>query len=319
MLILNISFNIIFLIICLAGSICAEDDHELVGWLGETYRPENSSSQKGRQRGMVVLSWDPRIFLFKGFLTDEECDEMIKEAQPRLTRSGVSDSITGQGKLSDIRTSSGMFFGRGENELISRIEDRIGRWSMTNKSQRYDPHHDYFSHDHADDNGGNRLATGLMYLSDVDEGGETVFPKVPIPAGQTKEAGYSECAMKGLAYKPVKGDIVFFWSIRSDGTFDPKSLHGSCPVIRGQKWSATKWIHVAHVAYDGERAVTVHRVMYVPPPPPAVPGCINKHKLCDHWAESGECSDNPTFMIGSAGHPGDCIKACNRCDLGPNE
>lgn len=47
--------------------------------------------------------------------------------------------------------------------------------------------------------------------------------------------------MKGLAYKPRKGDIVLFWSIKTDGRFDPKSLHGSCPVIRGQKWSATKW------------------------------------------------------------------------------
>jgi hypothetical protein len=49
----------------------AEEDHELVGWLGETYRPENSSTPAGRQHGMVVLSWDPRIFLFKGFLTDK--------------------------------------------------------------------------------------------------------------------------------------------------------------------------------------------------------------------------------------------------------
>jgi hypothetical protein len=27
----------------------------------------------------------------------------------------------------------------------------------------------------------------------------------------------------------------------ADGTFDHKSLHGSCPVIKGEKWSATKW------------------------------------------------------------------------------
>lgn len=33
-----------------------------------------------------------------------------------------------------------------------------------------------------------------------------VFPNVPVPPGQTREAGYSECAMKGLAVKPRKGD-----------------------------------------------------------------------------------------------------------------
>jgi hypothetical protein len=63
-------------------------------------------------------------------------------------------------------------------------------------TQKYDPHHDYFSHDGKDDNGGNRMATVLMYLEAAEEGGETVFPHVAVPANQTKEAGYSECAMQ---------------------------------------------------------------------------------------------------------------------------
>jgi prolyl 4-hydroxylase len=61
---------------------------------------------------------------------------------------------------------------------------------------RYDPHHDYFSFAAADENGGNRMATVLMYLASPEEGGETVFPKIPAPANQTRETGWSECAMK---------------------------------------------------------------------------------------------------------------------------
>ena len=32
-------------------------------------------------------------------------------------------------------------------------------------------------------------------------------------------------------------------SLHPNGTTDPTSLHGSCPTLKGEKWSATKWIH----------------------------------------------------------------------------
>ncbi|BAF10504.1 Os02g0827100, partial [Oryza sativa Japonica Group] len=35
-----------------------------------------------------------------------------------------------------------------------------------------------------------------------------------------------------------------FWSMKPDATLDPLSLHGGCPVIKGNKWSSTKWMHV---------------------------------------------------------------------------
>jgi hypothetical protein len=46
------------------------------------------------------------------------------------------------------------------------------------------------------------------------------------------------------AVKPVKGDAVLFFSLHVDGELDPLSLHRSCPVIQGEKWSAPTWIHV---------------------------------------------------------------------------
>jgi 2OG-Fe(II) oxygenase superfamily len=67
-----------------------------------------------------------------------------------------------------------------------------------------------------------------------------VFPNVKVPPTQTRES-YSECAMKGLSVKPKKGSAVAFWSLRTDGHLEQGSMHGSCPVIRGEKWSATKW------------------------------------------------------------------------------
>ena len=83
-----------------------------------------------------------------------------------------------------------------------------------------------------------------MYLSTVEEGGETVFPSADPEEWVTGE-GWSPCARKGMAVRPVKGDAVMFYSLDTDGhSPDPFSLHGSCPTERGEKWSATKWVHV---------------------------------------------------------------------------
>ena len=34
-------------------------------------------------------------------------------------------------------------------------------------------------------------------------------------------------------------------SLTPGGEVDYSSLHGSCPTTKGEKWSATKWIHVS--------------------------------------------------------------------------
>ena len=43
-------------------------------------------------------------------------------------------------------------------------------------TELYEPHFDYFHDDKNVKNGGQRIATMLMYLTDVQSGGETVFP-----------------------------------------------------------------------------------------------------------------------------------------------
>jgi prolyl 4-hydroxylase len=252
---------------------------------------------------------------------------LIQKATPRLHRSGVV-AEGGGSQISDIRTSNGMFFNREEDNIIANVERKLSEWALIplgqgegiqllryEKDQEYRPHFDYFFHKEGRINGGNRLATILMYLSDVEAGGETIFPKVKPPSWQTTEAGYSECAMKGLAVRPRKGDAVLFWSLRTDGTLDRGSEHGSCPVIRGVKYAATKWFHVAHYAMNGERAVQVDHVVHRPSPPPAPPGCTDSHENCAGWAEGGECESNPGFMIGTKEQPGACLLSCGRCDL----
>ena len=79
-----------------------------------------------------------------------------------------------------------------------------------------------------------------MYLSDVEEGGETVFPDSKEKPSDEAAKEFSECGRQGVAVRPRKGDALLFWSAKPSGELDSSSLHAGCPVIKGQKWSATK-------------------------------------------------------------------------------
>ncbi|CAN7030215.1 unnamed protein product [Brassica rapa subsp. trilocularis] len=107
--------------------------------------------------------------------------------------------------------------------------------------QKYEPHYDYFVDDFNTKNEGQRMATMLMYLADVEEGGETVFPAANMNFSFVPWYNeLSACGKKGLSIKPRMGDALLFWSMRPDATLDPSNLHGGCPVIRGNKWSSTR-------------------------------------------------------------------------------
>ncbi|KAL6345251.1 hypothetical protein AAG906_015734 [Vitis piasezkii] len=205
-----------------------------------------------------VISWEPRAFVYHNFLSKDECEYLIKLAKPHMQKSTVVDSSTGKSKDSRVRTSSGTFLTRGQDKIIRGIEKRLSDFTFLpvehgeglqilhyEVGQKYEPHYDYFLDDYNTKNGGQRMATVLMYLSDVEEGGETVFPAAK---GNFSSVPWwnelSECGKEGLSVKPKMGDALLFWSMKPDASLDPSSLHGGCPVIKGNKWSSTKWIRV---------------------------------------------------------------------------
>ena len=97
--------------------------------------------------------------------------------------------------------------------------------------------------------------------------------------------------------KPQRGDALLFLNLSPDGTTDSVSLHAGCPVIKGEKWSATKWIRVA--SFD-----KVHHTRG---------NCTDENKSCEKWAALGECIKNPEYMVGTAALPGYCRRSCNVC------
>ena len=183
---------------------------------------------------------NPRVIVFGGLLADDECDQLVEMAKLRLVRSETVETATGGSEVNAARTSEGMFFTRGENPLIARLEQRMAAllcWPLENgeglqilrygPGAEYKPHYDYFDPALSGTpsilkRGGQRVGSLVCYLNTPAKGGATVFPDVHLDVA------------------PVKGNAVFFSYDRPHPM--TRSLHGGAPVVEGEKWVATKWL-----------------------------------------------------------------------------
>jgi len=199
-----------------------------------------------RQVNVLLSMARPRVVVLGGLLSDEECDALVAAASPRMARSLTVETHSGGEAVNDDRTSQGMFFRRGENEVVARVEARIARllhWPLENgeglqvlhyrPGAEYKPHYDYFDPEAPGTatilkRGGQRVGTLVMYLNNPERGGGTTFPDV------------------GLEVAPQKGNAVFFGYDRPHPS--TQTLHGGAPVIAGEKWVATKWLREAEFA-----------------------------------------------------------------------
>ncbi|WJX55287.1 putative prolyl 4-hydroxylase 9 [Trifolium repens] len=202
-----------------------------------------------------VLSWNPRALYFPNFASVEQCESIIEMARSELTPSRLElrEGETEEG-TKGVRTSSGMFISASEDKtgILEVIDNKIAKATKIPRThgeafnilryevgQKYNSHYDAFNPAEYGPQESQRMASFLLYLTDVQEGGETMFP---FENGLNMNSSYDFEDCIGLRIKPRKGDGLLFYSLFPNGTIDPTSLHGSCPVIKGEKWVATKWI-----------------------------------------------------------------------------
>eukprot|EP00798_Chlamydomonas_sp_ICE-L_P021601 gene21601-28601_t len=205
------------------------------------------------QLRIQTISWKPRAFVYHNFLSHSEAAHIISLASPQMKRSTVVGGPNSTDLVVDnLRTSAGTFLDRNQDSVISAIEQRLAVWSQVPPSHqeglqvlRYGPTNKYGPHT----DGFMRVISVLIYFVAPEEGGETAFPMSDAWLHKemaTQQGNLSSCAQGHVAYKPKVGDALMFYDM--DPTYtetDSFAQHTGCPVLKGVKWNAVKWIHGA--------------------------------------------------------------------------
>ncbi|XP_059398686.1 prolyl 4-hydroxylase subunit alpha-2-like [Carassius carassius] len=185
------------------------------------------------------VEWDePMILRYHDFLSEGEIDTIKTLARPKLSRAKVIDPVSGRKVSAASRVSKSAWLSEHEDPVISQLNQRIAGVSGLELETaeelqianygiggQYEPHYDSkLTNDSDFQLRGGRIATVLIYMSDVDIGGATVFPDV------------------GAALQPKRGTAVLWFNLLRNGDEDARTLHAACPVFVGSKWVANKWI-----------------------------------------------------------------------------
>ncbi|XP_076368275.1 prolyl 4-hydroxylase subunit alpha-1-like [Tachypleus tridentatus] len=184
----------------------------------------------------------PRIVMYHNILTDKEIEVVKILAAPRLKRATVQNSVSGELETANYRISKSAWLTNQEHDVVARISKRIEDLTGLTVSTaeelqvvnygiggHYEPHFDFARREETNAfkslGTGNRIATWLNYMSDVEAGGATVFPHI------------------NVAVWPKKGSAAFWYNLFKNGEGDMLTRHAACPVLAGSKWVSNKWIH----------------------------------------------------------------------------
>ncbi len=190
----------------------------------------NKIMTEDREIAIIAKMEDPKIAILGNVVSEGECEELIRLSKDRMNRSKIGSKH----EVSDIRTSSSTFL--PEDDVTARIEKRMAQIMNVpvehgeglhilnyKQGQEYKAHYDYFKSKVKPTNNP-RISTLVLYLNDVEEGGETYFPHM------------------NLSVSPHRGMGVYFEYFYSDPVINERTLHGGSPVTAGEKWAATMWV-----------------------------------------------------------------------------
>jgi len=188
-----------------------------------------------------VAYLDPFIATYHDLLTDTEIVKIKELAFPRLKRATVQNPQTGQLETAFYRVSKSAWLRDEEDPLIRRASQKariVANLTLDTAEElqvvnygiggHYEPHYDFARKrevESFENWRGNRIATALFYMSDVEAGGATVFTQL------------------GVKLWPTKGSLALWYNLERSGEGAYRTRHAGCPVLTGSKWVSNKWFH----------------------------------------------------------------------------
>jgi len=213
---------------------------------------------------LTAVSCAPRIFEIQNFISHTEADHilMLTNRTHDLRPSTTGDSRR-PSDHDNTRTSLNTWVDREESPIIDAIYRRVADLLEMDEAllrkrtpeehpelgsikgsiaeplqmvhyevgQEYTAHHDFGYSQMSDPYEPSRSINVLLYLNDVEEGGETSFPR-----------WMNAETMGSLDVKPEKGKAVLFYMLLPDGNSDDLTQHAALPVFKGEKWMSNLWI-----------------------------------------------------------------------------
>lgn len=224
-----------------------------------------------------IVSLDPLLIYIHDFIHADEIDSLLATAGPLFKPSTVTKygrkvdspnrtSSSAGLPLRDLTVQCVLARAREFLGTMMRAEDEMGPPQLVRYTarQQFNIHHDWYDTPQRAYDGSrrtfNRVASFFTILEDDCTEGETYFPHVDGPSVRGGNTGKSvvhaqsharpweesdpiwrEHEGGGLAFRPVKGNALFWINLHANGTGDERTLHAGLPVGEGLKTAMNIW------------------------------------------------------------------------------
>ncbi|CAD6505447.1 BgTH12-00938 [Blumeria graminis f. sp. triticale] len=205
-----------------------------------------------------ILSHEPLVIYIEKFLAPPETAHLLEvrlvtkvslakaNYEPATVANGPEISVQTQIRASEVALLD-------RDETVRCLEHRARAFQGWRsdvfierlRTQRYG-HGGHYVH-HYDWSGtyheADRLSTFMVYVDAQCEGGGTEFPRLLMPAEKGRWCEFIEChgGERGVTFKPIRGNAIFWVNLRSDGSGYEETWHSGLPVTSGSKVGLNIW------------------------------------------------------------------------------